>query len=210
MPDAFDQLDESKQPAGGGDYAPWWNDDNFDREEGDQLIGVVVEKHAYTDPGGGDHPVATLKMVRDCALPEEAEVATPTHTTVTDIVERIGVGDLLLLEFTGTIKSNKGRDTNTYEYSVLTEEEWNGTEQADTIQEIWDSWDPDSSSDAETDTDDTNALSFAEDAVAMHGGSLELDELDNLLNEVRDYDVDVESVVELSDKLSQDGDDVVA
>lgn len=211
MADVTDQLRQTKQPAGGGDYAPWWNDDNFNRQEGDELIGVIVEKHDYTDPGGGEHPVATLKMIQDCAVPEGSEVATPTHSGCTDVVEDAEVGDVLLLEFTGIVKSNSGRDTNTYEYSRLTEDEWQETDQADHIQEIWDSWSPGNSSAPESsssDGDDMDALDFAETSVTIQGGEVTIDELEDYVVDVRGFDADVEALVEESEVLERDGDTV--
>lgn len=207
MADPYDQLNETKRPASGGNYAPWWNDDNFDRQEGDQLVGVVVERHNYEDPGHNKHPVVTIKATTDCAVKKETEVATPTHSAIIREIENsdIGPGDLMLIEFTGTVKANTGRDTNTYDVSVLHEDEWADMDGADEIQEIWDSYDPNESADtAVTSSALDEAVGFAEDCVAMNDGELSVEDLDEYLNDIRDYGLDVEDVVEASETLELD------
>lgn len=197
--DAFDKLEKSKASVGGsGDYAPWWNNDNFGVQEGDNLIGVVVEKHAYTDPGGDDHPVATVRSVGRGALDKGVEASTPTRTGIEPFVEKTEVGDLVFIEYGGQVKANSGRDMHIYEASKLTHDEWVETDQASDIQEVWES-SPHFSGDiaAPSSSDDfDDAVSFGEDVLKMNDGEVSRDEFDNYLIDIKDYDVDVDKVVE--------------
>lgn len=139
MDEAFDQLDKSKRSVGGGgDYAPWWNDDNFGVDEGDQLIGIVVEKHAYTDPGGDDHPVATVRSIGgESDVEENTEVSTPTRKGIEDFAEDLELGELALIEYEGEVATNSGRDMHTYAASKLEQEDWQEMEDAEDILAIW-------------------------------------------------------------------------
>lgn len=139
MDEAFDQLNESKQSVGGGgDYADWWNNENFGVEEGDQIVGICVEKHAYTDPGGEDHPVATIRSVGGQSDVEDGtEVSTPTRTGIEDFAGDLQIGEMALIEYAGQVPTNSGRDMHTYEASKLSQEQWSELEEAENIQETW-------------------------------------------------------------------------
>ena len=209
--DAFDQLEKTKTSVGGsGDYAPWWNEENFGVEEGDNLIGVVVEKHAYTDPGGEDHPVATVRSVGRGALAEGEEASTPTRTGIEPFAEKTEVGDLVFIEYGGQVKANSGRDMHIYEASKLTHEEWVDTDQADDIQAVWEA-SPHFSGDvgAPSSSDDfDDAISFGEDVLKMNDGEVSRDEFENYLIDIKDYDVDVDEVID-EGPFEEDGDLVV-
>lgn len=208
--DAFDQLDQRKS-SGGGDYAEWWSP-----SEGDEIIGIVVEKHAYTDPGGNDHPVGTLRSVGKGDHAKGEEVATPTHSALEDDVEDAQVGDVMLIEYEGKVKANTGRDMNAYATSILTQDEWKQTDQAELFQEVWEASAHFSGTETRTveseDNDDDGvpdkAIDFAEDVVTMNDGEVTIDEMDNYLNEVRDYDLEPAVVVASSDTLTSDGDTI--
>lgn len=216
MADPFDKLESSKQSVGGGDYAPWWSEDKFEINEGDELVGIVVEKHAYTDPGGDEHPVATVRSLERGWGEEGQEVSTPTRKGIEPFAEQANIGDLVLIEYTGSVKANSGRDMHTYEASRLSEDEWSEMDNADEIRAVWEASQHfvggTAQSTAPPKTDDggssgvpQKAIDYAEDVVDIQGGEVELDELDEYLNEVRDYDVDPEEVVEASDALELDG-----
>ena len=221
--DAFDAL-QNRKSSGGQDYAPWWEPD-----EGDEIIGIVVEKHDYTDPGGGKHPVATIRSVGNGDLEKGTEVATPTHSALEDATATAQIGDLMLIEYEGTVKANTGREMNAYATSVLTRDEWQDTGQAEEFEEVWeasphfagtsqralqqaDNTSGDSGNDDSGSSDDDDsgipdkAIEFAEDVVAMNDGEVTVDEMDSYLNDVRDYDVDPALVVAASDELTSDGD----
>lgn len=213
--DALEQLEESKQSVGGsGDYAPWWNRENFDVEEGDKVVGVVVEKHAYTDPGGDEHPVATIRSIGTGSLSEGTEVSTPTRKAIEPFAEKVGIGDFALIEYDGEVQANSGRDMHTYSASRLTQEEWKETDQADLIQEVWEASSHHSgggSSDSSGGNSSTesgvpsDAVDFAQDVLAMNDDEVSVDELDEYLNDIRDYDVDVDDVIEAADLTEDDG-----
>lgn len=218
MADAFDQLEDTKSDVGGsGDYAPWWNDDNFGVGEGDVLVGICVEKHDYTDPGGEDHPVATIRSVGGDRSDVErgTEVSTPTRTGIEPFAEDLVIGELALIEYGGQIKANSGRDMHVYEASKLTEEEWRDSDQAEDLQELWEgsshhsaSTDGGAVQQQERSSDvPSEAADFAEDLLAMNDGELTVDEFDEYMNEVRDYNVDPEEVAEAAG-LDFDGDTV--
>lgn len=209
MPDAFDELENTKSNVGGsGDYAPWWNTEEFGVEEGDVLVGVCVEKHAYTDPGGEDHPVATIRSIGGdrSHLGEGVEVSTPTRKGIEPFADKLEIGDLALIEYTGQVQANSGRDMHTYEASSLTQEEWQDTDQADQVQEVWDGSDHNGSTSSdggvvqkekqESGDVPKAAVDFAEDTLQINDGEVSVDELDEYLNEVRDYNVDVAAVVD--------------
>lgn len=209
--DAFDQLEKTKKSVGGsGDYAPWWNEDNFGVEEGDSLIGVVVEKHAYTDPGGDDHPIATVRSVGRGALAEGEEASTPTRTGIEPFVEETTVGDLVFIEYGGQVKANSGRDMHVYEASKLTQDEWAETGQADDITEVWEA-SPHFSGEIDTSTgsddDFADAVSFGEDVLKMNDGEVSRDEFENYLLDIKDFDVDIDDVID--EAFEEDGDTIV-
>lgn len=209
--DAFEQLDKTKSSGGGGDFADWWKP-----SEGDKLVGVVVEKHYYTDPGGNDHPVSTVRSVGQGDVPEGSEVATPTHTTLTDTIEQVDIGDVVLIEYEGVVKADSGFDMNMYATSVLKYDSWQETQQADMFQDTLESSQYYNGSRAPSGDSGNEqsggipekALTFAADAVEMNGGELPLDEFDDYLNDVRDYGVDPEQVIDEVDSLTLDGETV--
>lgn len=141
MADAFDQLDGKKKSiGGGGDYAEWWNEDNFDIEEGDKLVGICVEKHAYTDPGGEDHPIATIISIGgQSMLGEGVEASTPTRVGIEEFAEDLELGELALIEYEGLVDTNTGREMHAYAASKLSQEEWRDMDDAEDIQETWES-----------------------------------------------------------------------
>lgn len=217
--DPFDTLDEQKRNlGGGGDYAPWWNKENFDVDDGDKLVGVVVEKHDYTDPGGDDHPVATIRSVGEeggSHLAKGTEVSTPTRKGIEPLAEEANVGDLALIEYTGVFQANSGRDTHGYEASRMSQDEWTETSRAELIQEVWEGSDHYDGESGMTDVNESGsdgvpdkAVEFAVDAVQMNDGELTAAELDDFLNDVRDYGVDPLEAAEQADELEVDGDTV--
>lgn len=212
--DAFENLEKNKTSVGGGsDYAPWWNTENFNVEDGDQLIGIVVEKHAYTDPGGDDHPVGTVRSVGRGSLDAGTEASTPTRTSVEPFVEDTEVGDLVFIEYGGQVKANSGRDMHIYEASKMPQSEWEQTNQADEILEVWEA-SPHFSGEFETnvsdDSDDmSEAQNFAVDVLKMNGGEISREEFDEYVNDIKDYDVDTDVLIEETDGVETDGDDVV-
>lgn len=213
--DAFDKLNDTKSSVGGGgDYADWWNNENFNVTEGDEIVGVVVEKHAYTDPGGEDHPVATVRSLGQDAgshLDQGVEVSTPTRKGIEPFADDAKIGSLVLIEYTGQIPTNSGRDMHTYEASKLTREEWQGTSQEDLIRDVLDG-EIDESAGGSSDTTESGvpekAVEFATDTTKINDGELTVDELDEYLNEVRDYDVDPEEIAEAADDLTLEDDTV--
>lgn len=215
MDEALDQLEESKSQVGGdGDYAPWWNEDNFGVEEGDTIVGIVTERRAYEDPGGDDHPIAEIRSIGGdkSHLGEGVEVSTPTRKGIEPFAGELEVGDLALITYTGQVATNSGRDMHTYEASKLTQEEWHQMDIAEQIQAIWDGEAADtdvSSDDGGDDGVPEDAINFAEDTIAMNDGELTKDELDEYLNEIRDYGVDVDEVIEEAG-FDVDGDTVTA
>lgn len=209
--DPFDKLENSKSSGGGGDYASWW-----DPSEGDKLIGILVEKHPYTDPGGDDHPVGTVRSVGRGALDEGEERATPTHSSLEGFIGDTEIGALVLIEYDGKVKANTGREMNAYQTSRLTEDEWRESDQEDHFQEVWEGSEhyrggsgneqssDDDDSEPSTDGVPEKALDFAEDVLAMNDGEVSVQKLDDYLNDVRDYDVDVDAVIEESSSLQED------
>jgi len=209
MTDAIDELEKSKQQiGGGGDYASWWNSENFDVSEGDKVIGPVVEKHAYTDPGGEDHPIATVVSIGTGSLDKGTHVSTPTRKGIEDFAEDASVGQFVLIEYTGMVDTNSGRSMHTYSASKLTQDDWKETEQSDVIQEVWNAsrFSAGGTDEVSTSSDglDDDALEFAVDVLAMNDGDVTVDELDEYLNDIRDYDVDVDEVIEEVDELEED------
>lgn len=215
--DAFDELDKNKSAVGGGgDYAPWWNEENFDVEEGDELIGVCVEKHVYTDPGGDEHPVATIRSMGRGSLDEGTEVSTPTRTGIEPFAGDLELGDLALIEYEGEIKANTGRTMHAYQASKLTQDEWSQTDQADDITSVWQASDHYSGGVEAADTSDSDdageleeAKDFATDVLAMNDGEISREEFDEYITDIKDYDVDTDVVIAETDGIEEDGDDVV-
>jgi hypothetical protein len=220
MSDALDKLDSFKRDIGGqGDYAPWWTNDNFSIEEGDELVGVCVEKHKYNDPGGDDHPVATVRSIGGdrSHLDSGVEVSTPTRKGIEPFAGDLEIGDLALIEYSEEVSTNTGRDMRTYSASRMSEETWRDMDIAETVDEVWKAsghWnggsgneDSSSSRDEEVPSD---VVDFAEDSVKIGGddGELPLDDLDTYLNETRDFEVSPADVVRASSRLEADGDTV--
>lgn len=208
--DPFEQLEQSKQSVGGsGDYAPWWNDDNFGVEDGDEVVGIVVEKHEYTDPGGDAHPVATVRSVGRGSLDEGTEVSTPTRKGIEPFAEDAEIGDLVFIEYTGEIQANSGRDMHTYEASRMSQDEWAQTGQSDDIQSVWEESGHYSGGSEVAETDDSDdfdaAVNFATDVLKMNDGSVSREEFDEYLLEIKDFDVDVDEVIDEAGLEEDDG-----
>lgn len=202
--DAFDALEKRKSTGGGsGDFAPWW-----EPNEGDTLVGVVVEQHEYNGPGADGQIINTVRSVGEGNYSRGKEVSTPVHTVLLDLLENVQVNDAVLLQYDGEYTTDNNMVGNDYSGSILTRDDWSQTHQADLFGETLQNSDYTTGTVTTEDSAPTKAVEFAEDVVEMNGGSVELDEFDTYLNEVRDYDVDPDNVIAASGGLGRSGDTV--
>lgn len=216
--DAFDKLEESKSRGGDGDYASWW-----DPEEGDKLIGVVFEKHDYEDEyGNGTHTITQIRSVGRGSYDEGEEFATPPHTNLKRLLQRANVGDLVLVEYEGKeVPDGSNFASHQYSASIMTPDEWQETSNADLIEDVsnqgvglvgdkssdGNQGNSSSSADQQSEDFDDEVLEFVHDIMDMNDGEAELDEMDDMLNQVRDFGVDPAAAAEAAG-YTVDGDTV--
>jgi len=225
--DLFDELDSNTTSAGfsSGDYADWWEPDE---DDGEELVGVIVEKHSapedWTDVGEVPDTVHTVLSIGRGDV-EAGQLRTPKqHKQLKNALESVEIGDLVNLKFTGYEKVD-GNVMNNYEVGVLAEEEWQELDGADDVQVVIDDhkandgiWGDNTRSEPYTsvggststdDSDDTNpednAVAYLEQLVDTQGGSIDVDKADKMLNDINDHDTDPEEAAVLAGFEVNDG-----
>jgi len=228
--DVFGALDEADNTAdNGGDYADWWEPS----DPGDTLVGIVVELHSapqeWTDPGEIPDTIYTVMSVGRGDL-EAGEAATPKqHKQLKNGLESAGIGDLVKLEFTGYEKvDGQPQPMNTYEVRVLGEETWGELDGADEIQELLDGYNgvngdnrqtepygsssggssSSSSSSSQTKMDDSEegqAAVALRELLDIQGGEVGKEQAENILTEIRGFDVDIDDVILMAGLDDDDG-----
>jgi hypothetical protein len=219
--DVFDALDDSTEEPGmgGSDYADWWDPD----DAGEELVGVIVELHSapedWTEPGDVPDTIRTVLAVGR-GDHDAGDLYTPKqHKQLMNGLSAAGIGDLVKLKFTGYDNVN-GNMMHTYEVGVLEKEAWLELDGADAIEDLLEAHEESggisgdnrrtepytevSSSSGSTDsgTEAANALS---DLVDIQGGSMPVDQADQILNDVRELDADVETAAAVAGLTVEDG-----
>lgn len=230
--DIFDELDSrSEEPSfGGGDYADWWTPD----ESGDEhLVGLIVELHSepeeWTDPGDVPGTVRTVMSLGRGDFDEGALLTPKQHKQLMNGLQTANIGDLVNLKFTGYQKVN-GNMMHTYEVGVIAQDEWSEMDGADDIQEAWDehnalggiqgdnrrmepytaaspSGGSDNTRSSAPDTGDelAQAAEFLKSFVDTQGGQATVEQCEKMVNDVREYDVDVEDAALMAGFSVDDG-----
>lgn len=214
----FDELESSSsEPAIGQDYADWWVPEN------DQLMGVIVEVHSapeqYTEQGEVPDPIYTVVSIGRGNFDAGQARCTKTHVQLLSGLENAGLNDLVNLKHKGLQRTEGGNAANTYEIGVIPEDAWHGSEQKEKIEEVIEGYggakgdnrmtEPystggsSSQSGGSSGSDDgasgelAEACDFMEDVVIdMQGGSMPVENANQMLHDVRDLDVDIEEVAE--------------
>lgn len=223
--DIFSELEDRTQEAGGsGDYADWWSPSDDDPEE---LVGVIMEKHSeprdWTDPGEVPGVVNTVVSVGRGGFDAGVTRTPRQHTQLMQALEGAEIGDLVRLVFTGYEKVN-GNRMLTYEAAIIPREEWEELGGADDIEEVLEEYDgPTGDNTRETpyaeddggsssggsggsgDDDTVEAAGVLSDLIDVQGGSMELDQADQILNDVRGLGVDVEEAAVMAGLSVDDG-----
>jgi len=207
---AFDELGErSTTPGfGSGDFADWWEPDE---DDGEQLIGVIVEMHAepqdWVEPGDVPNDIYTvLSLGRGDH--EEGDLFTPRqHKQLQRGLAGAGLGDLVNLEFTGYEKV-QGNMMHTYEVGYIPQAEWQDMGNSKEIQAVVDDhranngiWGDNTrdepyetiasgQSDGGSGGGDDGAVDYMKQIVEMQGGEIPVEKADKLLNDINSYDVD--------------------
>ena len=220
MSDLFDELEDRTQAPSSTDFAPWWDVDN----EPDLLVGIVMEVHdgptKYTPAGELPDPVYTILSLGKGGFDEGDTRSTRTHGRLLQGLEGVDLGDLVRLEYQGLQKTDNGNAANDYKIGIIPEEEWRDRDDADEIEEVIEAYsgpegdnrsgepvsgNDDSSSSESTSSssggggnDLTEAASFLVDTVELQDGEMTIDQADKMLNDVRDFGVDVEDVAEMA------------
>lgn len=230
--DIFDELDERTEEPSAGNYAPWWDVDN----EGSHLRGVVVEVHdapdKYTDVGEIPDPMYTVVSIGNCDFDKGVGRTTKTHTRLLQGLDGVEIGDVLNLKYQGLEKTDNGNAANTYEVGHIPEDEWQELGGADTIEEVIENWDGvtgdnrsgepvgangqqqsgGSGNEQSSDNGETSeleeAVDFVQDLVSMQNGEMPYEQVEKMVLDVREFDVDLETVLTAAG-YEQDGDQVV-
>lgn len=210
----FDALDDrTETPVGGGDYADWWDPD----EDGSHLVGIVVEKHSapreWTDDGEVPDVIHTVMSLGRGDFDAGRTLTPKQHKQIKNGLAGCDLDDLVNLKFTGYEKVN-GNVMHTYEVGVIPNAEWTEMAGSDEIQEVLDEYyetdglkgdntrdkpyrsksapsQPDSGGD---DGDDSEAEKYLINMLDVQGGDMTVEQADQMMNDVQDYDVDVEKV----------------
>lgn len=169
MSNPLDKLEEGKSSANTGDFADWW-----DPAEGDKLVGVVVEKHDYNGPGGNGEPIPTVLAVEDCSARKgEVRSVKGYQSQLADLSESSTVGDLVLIEFEGATKTDKGYMMNDYQISHIDQADWQSMESAETITKVWEESDYFSAADTGS---DSSSIAGEMKSVSADGGQTNADD----------------------------------
>ena len=196
-----------------GQYADFWNPQNDDPAS---LAGVITDVRMLPpfDEGGDKKPVWTVRTLGGDDYRHEAgeEYSTPTHANVLRLLDDKTVGDVVHLKFMG-----EGERGYTYEIGFVPQSEWTENDDADWIQEIIDmgamgtddrppeeqpqrSGFSEGAADSVADADPsvpptTEAEEFLVGMMEMHDGEMSLAELQETANDVRNFGINVETVV---------------
>lgn len=227
----FDELDESSsQPAVGQDYEDWWVPD----EMGEHLMGVIVEIHSapeqYTDEGEEPDPIHTILSVGRGSFDAGEAYCTKTHVQILRGLREATIGDLVNLKHLGLERTDNGNAANSYEIGVIKESTWKESEQADEIQQLIEDYpgakgdnqrgEPYSSSSPSSaggsagtseasggtgDEGEETPADFLADLIGMQNGEMDVESADKMLNDVREFGVDVESTAEEAGLTVEDG-----
>jgi hypothetical protein len=223
--DVFDTLEDRTEDASsaGGDYADWWEPE----DEGDEVVGIVVEKHSapqdWTKPGEVPDDISTVLSVGRGDYSAGQAVTPKQHKQLKNALGRADIGDLVRLEFTGYEKAN-GNMMHTYAAAIIAEEEWTELPGAEDIESTLAEYTGISGDNRRTEpyttqsggsagssggsagNDElTEAASALSDVVGIQGGELEVSKAEEILNEIRDFDVDVESAAAAAGLSVEDG-----
>lgn len=223
----FDELDESTEQPSRQDYEDWWVPD----EMGQHLCGVIVEIHSapeqYTEEGEVPDPIHTILSVGRGDFDEGEAYCTKTHVQILRGLREAGLGDLVNLKHQGLQRTDNGNAANTYEIGVIKESTWQNSDQADEIQAVIDDYDgatgdntrdepytaatPSSSGGSSGGSGDDgsgegeSASEFLLDLVETQNGEMDVDSADKMLNDVREFGVDVEEAAEAAGLRVEDG-----
>lgn len=230
--DIFDELEgRSVEPSfGSEDYADWWEPD----EEGEQVVGIVVEMHSapeeWTEPGDVPNTIYTVMSLGRGDF-ETGHLMTPKqHKQLKNGLGKAGLLDLVNLTFTGYEKV-QGNLMNTYKVGVIPEEEWKEMDGADDISELVDGHRAEGGifgdnrrtepyqaepSSTDTSTQDTapssganeelvEAAEFLKDFVQLQNGRATIEQVEKMMFEVREYDVDLDAALGMAGLNEEDG-----
>lgn len=219
----FDELDEaSQEPAIGQNYEDWWVPDDM----GSHLMGVIVEIHSapeqYTDSGEVPDPVHTVLSVGRGDFEAGEAYCTKTHVQILSGLEGAGIGDLVNLNHQGLQRTDNGNAANTYEIGVIKESTWKQSGQADEIEQVVEDYEgatgdnsrdepystASPSADPTPDGDDPGdegPADFLLDLIEMQNGEMDVDQADKMLNDVREFDVELEATAEEAGLVVEDG-----
>lgn len=218
MSDLLDELEDRKaEPEFGGDYSPWW-----EPSEGDRLVGVVAEVHSapsrYTPEGEIPPPVYTIVSIGEGKYDLGSAYSTRTHKQLLRGFDDVDLGDVVLLEYEGYKKfEGSTQPSNAYEIAVIKKDELEDFDEEwqDLVEMALSEYggptgdnrrtDPVSSDESERDdasaddepskeeTDNlTEAASFLKKLLEMQDGEIPVDQADKMLNDVREFGVDIE------------------
>jgi len=222
----FDQLDDSsEEPSIGQDYQDWWVPD----EMGSHLMGIIVEVHSapeqFTDEGEMPDPIYTVLSVGRGDFDAGTALCTKTHVQILSGLREAELGDLVNLKHQGLQRTDSGNAANTYEIGVIKQGTWKESGQADEIQEVIDDFhgatgdntrdEPytssgsSSGSSGSSDDDMGEAAEFLMDLVQMHDGRMDFDSAEKMVNDVREFGVDLEDAAAEAG-LTVDDDEIAA
>jgi len=217
--DVFDELESrASRPGERGDYADWW-----EPEEGERLVGVVVEKHSapqdWTEPGEVPDDIHTVLSVGRGDFDLGRAMTPKQHVQLKRGLEGADIDDLVMIKYEGLVKTDSGNAANSYEISVIAEGEWRDMDGADEIEGALDGYggirgdntqdepysyvggtsggDDDSPDDDESGV--AAAVEAAEEVVEGHqDGEMGYDLFVEFIEEVKGFDVDAGDVIAMA------------
>lgn len=183
MTDVDDLLDD--RMTGAGEYPDWWDPE----DEGEQLQGIVKDRR--DDPWAEDHEDEPKQMVH-VETEDDEEYSTRLHKVLSNLIKDLNIqpGDYVRIEYTGTTSTNSGHMANDYKMGVVREDE---LEDADVP--MSDGGAAAAAPAASGPEVPEDAEEFVESLMDFHG-EMSIDEVDRFLNEMRDYSLDPEEVIE--------------
>lgn len=201
-PSIDELLDEAEEVSGGQDFPEFWDP----QEPGDQLQGRVVEMRE--DPWA-DSPDAVRGHIYHIETPSGEVVATRLHSILIRLMEArdVGIGDAVRITFDGTVQTEQANNAKNYTLKHVPASVAEGagggdgqSVEAQAAEAIAEEIEPEDSG------FDDEVVEFAENITEFHGDDLTRDEFDKYVNQVREFGVDVDELIEhLGLEVTEDG-----
>lgn len=233
MSDLLDELeDREAEPEFGGDYAPWWEPEEDERLVG-VVAEVHSAPSRFTPEGEIPPPVYTIVSIGEGEYELGTPYSTRTHKQLLRGFEDVEIGDVVSITYQGYKKfEGSSQPSNAYKIGVVKEDELGDfdDEWKDLVKLALEEYggptgdnqrtDPVTADEADDDGGSTSqpsadekeetdsladAADFLKQLLEMQDGSIGVDQADKMINDVREFGVDVEEAAMMVGAEVDDG-----